>query len=209
MTDIPLKAKVECVDGPCGESGIVLLNPDTRQVTHVVVQDTSFPDRDQRLVPMDQVVETSRSRIRLACTRADVAAMDHFIDSHYARTEKEPQIDWPVDDTVRSVPRATLTEPLYTQKRVERIPPGELAVRRGTKVAARDGHVGHVGELVVDPESGHISHLVLEEGHLWAKKEATLPVSTVDYILEDTVYLKLSKQEVAALPAVPVKWHAR
>ena len=50
---------------------------------------------------------------------------------------------------------------------------------------------------------------MLEEGHFWAKKEVTLPVSSVDYLLEDTVYLKLSKEEVAALQAVPVKWHAR
>lgn len=207
MTEIPLKAKVECVDGPCGESDIVILNPDTRQVTHFVVQDRRLPDHDQRLVPMDQVVETSHDRIRLNCTRAELASMDHFVDSHYTRTEEEPTIDWPVDDTVRSVPRATLTAPRYAREKVEHIPPGELAVRRGTKVAAKDGNVGQVGELVVDPDSGHISHLVLEEGHLWARKEVTLPVSAIDYFLEDTVYLKLSKQEVESLPAVPIKRH--
>jgi hypothetical protein len=38
MKDIPLKAKVECADGPCGESGIVILNPETRDATHFVAQ---------------------------------------------------------------------------------------------------------------------------------------------------------------------------
>ena len=176
-------------------------------LTHFVVQDRSLPDRDQRLVSIDQVVETSRDRIRLVCTKADLASMDHFVDTHYVPAQKEPSIDWPVDYTVRSVPRATLTEPRYDRKKMERIPPGALAVRRGTKVAAKDGLVGHVGELVLDAETGHISHMILQEGHLWAKKEVTLPVSEIDYLLEDTVYLKLDKREVESLPAVPVKRH--
>jgi hypothetical protein len=133
--------------------------------------------------------------------------MDHFIDTHYAPTQKEPRIDWSVDDTLRSVPRATLSEPQYAQEKVEHIPPGELALRRGAKVAAKDGNVGHVGELVLNPETGHISHMILEEGHLWAKREVTLPVTAIDYLFEDTVYLKLSKREVESLPSVPVKRH--
>ena len=207
MKDVPLKANVECTDGPCGESGIVIVNPETRQVTHFVVQDKSLPDRDQRLVPVDQIAETSRDRLRLSCTKAELASMDHFIETHYGPTQQEPDIDWPVDDTVRSVPRATLTSSGYARKRAEHIPPGELAVRQGTKVAARDGAAGHVDELVVNPETGHISHLVLQEGHLWAKKEIAIPVSAIDYLLEDTVYLKLDKREIDALPAVPLKRH--
>jgi sporulation protein YlmC with PRC-barrel domain len=134
--------------------------------------------------------------------------MDHFIESHYSPTQHEPSIDWPVDDTIRSVPRATLTGYQFAREMTEHIPPGELAVRQGTKVAARDGTLGHVGELVLNPETGHISHLVLEEGHLWAKKEVAVPVSAIDYLLEDTVYLKLDKREVESLPTVQVKRHA-
>jgi sporulation protein YlmC with PRC-barrel domain len=186
---------------------MVILNPETREVTHFVVQDRNLPDRDQRLVPIDQVAETSRKRIRLRCSQAELAAMDHFVDTHYAPTLHEPSIEYPVDFTIRSVPRATLTEPRYASETVEHIPPGELAVRRGTKVEARDGRVGHVNELVLDPESGHISHLVMEEGHLWGKREVTVPVSAIDYLLEDTVYLKLDKSAIEQLPTVPVRRH--
>ena len=205
--DVPAHAKVECTDGPCGESSIIILNPTTREVSHFVVQDKTFPDRDQRLVPVDQVVETSRTLIRLRCTKAELAGMDHFLDSHYAATQKEPTIDWPVDYTVRSVPRATLTERRYAEETVEHIPPGELAVGRGTRVEAKDGPVGHLAELVVDPDSGHISHLVLEKGHLWGKKEVTIPVSAIDFGGEEAVYLKLDKKAIEQLPAVPVSRH--
>ena len=49
-----------------------------------------------------------------------------------------------------------------------------------------------------------MTHLVMREGHLWGKKDVVIPVSEVDRIEEDTVYLKLSKDEVQALPAIPV-----
>jgi hypothetical protein len=141
MRDVPLEAKVECADGPCGESGIVILNPDTWEVTHFVVQDKALPDHDQHLVPIDQVVHASRKRIQIRCTRDELAAMHHFVDSHYAHTEKEPRIDWPVDYTTHAVPRATLDEPRYAKETVEHVPPGELTVRRGARVAAKDGHI--------------------------------------------------------------------
>lgn len=205
--DIPAYAKVECADGPCGESSTIILNPATREVSHFVVLDKTFPDRDRRLVPVDQVVETSRNLIRLCCTKDELAGMDHFLDTHYTATHEEPAIDWPVDYTVRSVPRATLTKPSYAQEEVEHIPPGELAVGRGTRVEARDGHIGHLVELVVNPDSGHISHLVLEKGHLWGKKEVTLPVSAIDFGGKEAVYLKLDKKSIEQLPAVPVSRH--
>ena len=87
----------------------------------------------------------------------------------------------------------------------ERIPPGEMAVRRGADVRATDGLVGKVDEFVIDPENGHITHLVVREGHLWDKKELTLPLSAIDRLDEYVVELKLNKKTVKSLPAIPLK----
>jgi hypothetical protein len=43
----------------------------------------------------------------------------------------------------------------------------------------------------------------MREGHLWGQKEITIPVSAIARVEEDTVYLKLDKAGVEALPAVP------
>jgi hypothetical protein len=43
------------------------------------------------------------------------------------------------------------------------------------------------------------------EGHLWGKKEVTIPVSAIDRIAEDTVYLKRDQKTVEALPSEPVR----
>ena len=88
----------------------------------------------------------------------------------------------------------------------QQIPPGELAVRRGTRVEAKDGYVGHVDEFVVNPKNDHITHLVMREGHLWGQKDVIIPVSAMGKHREDTdtVFLKLNKQQIESLPTFPV-----
>jgi hypothetical protein len=103
------------------------------------------------------------------------------------------------------IPELNTTIPITHQ----RIPHGELAVQRGARVEATDGHVGRVDEFLVDPVDTHITHLVLREGHLWGQKDVTIPVSHIDRIEEDTVYLKLDKHSVEALPAIPIRERLR
>jgi sporulation protein YlmC with PRC-barrel domain len=72
-------------------------------------------------------------------------------------------------------------------------------------VEATDGHAGRVDEFLVDPANGHITHLVLREGHLWGQKDVTIPVAQIDRIEDGAVYLKLDKESIGALPAIPIR----
>jgi sporulation protein YlmC with PRC-barrel domain len=89
-------------------------------------------------------------------------------------------------------------------KEYQQIQPGELAVRRGTGVEATDGYVGKVDEFVVNPENGHITHMVMREGHLWGKRDVIIPLSTMGDTREDTVFLKLDKHQIESLPTFPM-----
>ena len=169
MTHIPLQAKVECVDGACGESITVVVNPTTQSVTHFVVKDKSLPDPNERLVPVDQVEEVSPQMIRLRCTKSELAELESFIETQYIKTE-QPSLAYSQYDSYM-FPYVTNVETTELPVEVERVPPGGLAIHRGTLVEATDGFVGEVGELVVDPQSSHVTHFVLREGHLWGKKE--------------------------------------
>jgi hypothetical protein len=84
----------------------------------------------------------------------------------------------------------------------EAIPPGEVAVRRGARVEATDGHVGHLDEFLVDPATERVTHLVLREGHLWGQRDVTIPVSEIDRLEENTVHLKLDKRQIEALQSI-------
>ena len=87
----------------------------------------------------------------------------------------------------------------------EHIPANELAIRRGAGVEATDGHIGRVDEFLIKPEDDHITHLVLREGHLWGQKDVTIPVGQIDHYQDNTVYLKMDKHAIEALPAIPIR----
>jgi sporulation protein YlmC with PRC-barrel domain len=72
-------------------------------------------------------------------------------------------------------------------------------------VKASDGEIGKLDELVLDPKSGDITHLQMREGHLWGKKDVAIPMADVEFIESETIYLKIDKEAVKALPAVKVK----
>jgi uncharacterized membrane protein len=188
----------------------VIVNPVTSKVTHVVVEDKHAPDPTPRLVPVDQISATSSDRIRLRCTKAELAAMHPFVTTHYVQTEHTDYRQALHGDQIGGMANPHMSPYAVPKRGVvskeeEHIPVGELAVRRGTRVAATDGQVGEVGELLVDASSEHITHLVLLEGHLWGKNEITLPISAIDRLEDDTVYLKLDKEAIKRLPSIPIK----
>ena len=196
--DIPIHAEVRCADGPCGESDCVILNPVTDQITHFVVREKAYPF-EKRLVPVERIKETSPYLILLDCNLDEFAKMPKFIETEFLVPDPykytiSPTMIWPY---------ATYMEAITIEH--EQIPPDELAVHRGASVEATDGQVGQVDEFLVDPKSGHITHLVLREGHLWGKKDVTIPIAQIDRIERDTVYLKINKQETENLPAIPIR----
>ncbi|MBU0496171.1 MAG: PRC-barrel domain-containing protein [Chloroflexi bacterium] len=201
--DIPLNVKVRCAGSACGKSVALVLDPTSERVTHVVVQEKHFP-HTQWLVPVDQIVEATPEYIELGCTLAELAQKDPFVEPEFVPIASQPDASlvamyaWPI----------TTFQPMLeeTMVPVEQVPPGELAIHPGARVYDTHGqHVGQVDEFRVDPASDQITHLVLREGHLWGQKDVTIPVTQIDRIEQDEVYLKLGRQDIAQLPAVPVR----
>lgn len=207
MTDISVSAKVECADGPCGESSTIIVSPDTGNVTHVVVEDQTVSPSVLRLVPFAEIETTTPGRIRLRCAKEELAGFEPFLKTHYIEKREAGIPEYAVDGQVHMVARASASQVYYEEEQVERIPPGLLAVRRGMHVKATDGAAGKVDELLVEPETGHITHLVLLKGHLWGKKDVMVPVSGINFSDADTVHLKLDKAAIKKLPTVPYKRH--
>ena len=54
-------------------------------------------------------------------------------------------------------------------------PRARSGVRRGEHVHATDGEIGKVEGLVVEPAHGHVTHVLLQEGHLWGRKQVAIP----------------------------------
>lgn len=200
--DFPLNVEVHCPDGRCGRSTYIILNPVTEQVTHMVVQEQKAP-HTERLVPVDWVKETTPELILLNQPKEAVETLASFNQTDFVHQDLPHHTPDP-EVTLLLWPFAVATSKI-TSEEYKKIPPGELAVRRGARVRASDGRIGHVDEFLVDAESGYITHLVLREGLPWDKKHVTIPISQIDRIEENIVHLKLDKRSVKALPNIRLR----
>jgi hypothetical protein len=200
-------AAVSCSDGPCGNLTKVVVDPVARAVTHVVVE----PEHRSglaRLVAL-RLIEpgTDAKVIRLRIALDDFEQLPHAEETYFlpggsgeSAYEAHELYYWPyfglgggVQDTIAPNASGLVTR--------DTIPAGEVEVRRGDRVHASDGEIGKVEGLVIEPTSGHVTHVLLQEGHLWGRKQVAIPVSAVA-MMEDGVSVNLSKREIEALPAV-------
>jgi sporulation protein YlmC with PRC-barrel domain len=83
----------------------------------------------------------------------------------------------------------------------ETLPWGQVDVRRGESVRASDGEIGQVEGLVIDPSDRHVTHVLLQEGHLWGRKQVAIPIAAVTKVA-GYVEVDLTKQQVHALRPV-------
>jgi sporulation protein YlmC with PRC-barrel domain len=199
--DIRLNVDVHCTDGRCGRSTYIILNPITERLTHLVVRE-QWPSRTERLVPIDWVAITTRDVIVLNKAREEFTQLEEFTQTEFVYRDvphltSDPKVTmfWPYVASSKQV----------IDQEVRRIPYDELAVKRGTAVQATDGKVGSVDEFVVDAEDSQISHLVLREGNLLGAKEVIIPISYIDFLGEEGVYLNVDKKTIKTLPSIAVK----
>jgi hypothetical protein len=144
--------------------------------------------------------------------RLEPAVRTHFVNSDEAGDKYGYQGDqimaWPYFGLGPTRPTLGLAapEPVLTP-RIEledRVPVGEVRIRRGERVHARDGRIGRVRGLVVDPADDSVTHILLDEGHLWGHKQVAIPIAAVGDISEEEVSVRLSKHEIKDLPSIDV-----
>jgi sporulation protein YlmC with PRC-barrel domain len=214
-TRFAIGVRVSCSDGHCGEVRRVIIDPATDVVTHLVIQ----PGRRKeaaRLVPCD-LVETTDGEIRLRCTRAEFDQLDHAEEreladeadqyagaggqlgsglAYGASGEAYAQMGGPGE----LVDLGPMPMPEHPRTLVEDVVPlGEEQVRPGDKVHAVDGEIGRVQGFLVNPGDDRVTHVLLEEGHLWGRKEVAIPVTAVTGV-DQGIRLNLTKEQVGDLP---------
>jgi sporulation protein YlmC with PRC-barrel domain len=203
--DVPLDVEVHCSDGAHGRSTAIIVDRQTRQVTHCVVAAEGF----EYLVPIDVIVESSPSRIQLRWSREELTHAESFLKEVPADEEQMEIMAMGMTGSsvfgpYTSPDAAYIAEAMAAATmQEEQIPQDELAIHRGARVEAADGSVGEVDELLIDPQTKRVSHLVLRKGHFWGKRDVTIPLDQIDHVKDDVVYLKLDKAAVGQLASVP------
>ena len=197
-TQFTIGADVSCSDGICGQVRCVVVDPVAQEVSHLVVE-AKHRQGLGRLVPLD-LVDVTDGEIKLSC---DLAAFEQlelgeetqFMPGSvgYATYGPGQALSWPYYGLVPENVAQAVTH--------DTLPLGEVAVHRGERVHATDGEIGRVQGLVIDPRNHHVTHVLLQEGHILGRKEVAIPISAVTG-LEEGIRLSITTQEVEDLPPV-------
>ncbi len=210
--------EASCSDGMVGRVTRVIVDPLAEKVTHLVIGPEHRRDAD-RLVPLD-LIDATAGQVRIGCTRAGFEQLDPAEESQFipSTTGYEGlgygagEVGyWPYYRLgggmgvgglglgggmgVGGIPARIVTR--------ETVPLGEVDVRRGDYVHATDGDIGRVQGLVIDDGSRHVTHVLLQEGHLWGHKEVAIPIGAVAST-SDGIQLTLTEQQVQDLVPVAV-----
>jgi sporulation protein YlmC with PRC-barrel domain len=216
--------RVRCTDGAYGELADIVIDPLEKRVTHLVIQPEQ--DKGQRLLVPIRLAkgrDEKQREIELECTLDEAKGFESVREATLLRLGESPaeDPDWDVgvEDVLALPYYASLgyagsdagPYPDQLDQNVtlfyDRVPKGELEIRRTSAVISADGDsLGEVDGFVVDADE-HITHFVLERGHLWGRKEVTIPIGALARVESDVVHVALSKDEVGALTAVRVGRH--
>jgi sporulation protein YlmC with PRC-barrel domain len=202
--------QVTCRDGAAGRLRRVVIDPVRRVVTHLVVEPDNRPGASH-LVPVE-LVDASTDDLTLQCTVAELDALQDAEETQFLAGadgswgyQREQMLFLPYYGLGGgALGMGALGDAGPTAISVDRVPFGEIEVRRGDHVHASDGDIGRVQGLVVDPTDFRVTHVLLDEGHLWGRKRVAIPFAAVTGV-QDGVRLNLSKDQVRDLPPVDLQ----
>ena len=189
-TEFTIGTRASSSDGPCGVLRRIIIHPDARTVTHLVIEPRHGTPTG-RLVPVD-LVESTAGEIRLRCTIAEFDELEPADE-----TEMVEGAGLGTPSVVGGPPSGIPGPAQFIVEDV--IPKGETEVSAGDPVLALDGEIGQVQGLLVDPDDHRVTHVLLREGHLWGRKEVAIPISAVTGA-EEGIRVNLTKKQVEDLP---------
>ena len=185
----------------------VVIDSGSKRVTHLVVQPRDHGE-EARLVPVGLAEESGGgAELTLRCSAQDLEHFDlvHEFEVLHAgeRPKEDPKWDVGVEDIVVTPSYAPTAYGEYggaldseVTVSYDRVPKGEIELRRASSIYSADGH--HLGSVdaVVVGDGDRLTDLLLQRGHLWWKREITVPADAIAKFESDMVTLGLKKDEL-------------
>jgi uncharacterized protein YrrD len=172
-------------DEQVGQIDRVVIDPRTKEITHVVVR-KGWLFTEDKVVPIEMIGGATQERVTLSQDVSDLQNLPDFEETHYL----------PLNEA--GVPRTSTTPKHYVPRTYwypqvveteQHIPEGTIALKEGAKVITAEGdQVGNIEELVIDSTTGRVTHLVISQGLLF-KERKLVPSDWINTVEEDEVHL--------------------
>jgi len=181
----------------------VVVDPHTQRVTDLIVE-RGFLLTTDRVLPVDTVERATGEDIYLSISSGALGDYPEYRVIEFeepAPGVKEGMYDRGDVCCWMHGYRMACREPVIPMVCMdvqEGVPRGRVVIERGTLVVDRQGTVGHLDHLLVDSETGEVSHLVVRRDPL--PYYPIVPISAVRAVSDELVKVSLSQKEMDALP---------
>lgn len=211
--DLDLEAEVRTADGRMNGlvSGVVI-DPERRVVTHVVVARYGVVVAVERVVPITDVAGVEDHRLRLNLSVSELDGMPQLEERAYVSlegigtgSEERPAVSargiWQRTPALALPP--LISEHTSDQANVEEVwrnvPAGSLVLRDGMAVREQSGRrVGRLREVALDPDTGKLMGIVISRGG----RLRVVPAGWIERSDEETgIVLAVDRHAVADLPS--------
>jgi uncharacterized protein YrrD len=182
----------------------VVIHPETKVITDIVIQGGGLFKKEYRVVPIDLVAETTENQIVLYNEAEDLESFPPFKEERIITENDQlsspgeaPKVIYGVSGMVTTaVPNP---EDQIATRVEQNIPEGTVALKEGAKVlTADDKHIGNVDRILADPSDERATHLIITQG-LLTKEKNLIPMEWVMMLGEESVHLNVTEAEINAL----------
>lgn len=200
-------ASVVTVDGKeAGRIDRVVIDPDSDEITHLVIQ-RGLVQRKDKVVPIAAVTIERDGQLTVHMKSEELELLPDFEEERYSLADEGRGDDAAAATSVyppypAGVPGFAHYGPRYIAETHLNIPDNTVALKEGAKVIARDSkEVGHVAQILTSIPADRVTHFMIVKG-LLVKEHRLIPVTWVDGLADDEVHLAIDSSTVERLPVI-------
>jgi sporulation protein YlmC with PRC-barrel domain len=177
------------------------VDPKDRSLTHLVAEVKDGRTTWSRLVPVD-LVDHVGDEVALSCTFCEFRGLEPATEVQSVESPLDQQPDLSTMGPYYGLAGGGAHSSQVEHRWVafDRVPEGDVELTPRDHAYTSDGKIGKIHGVLVDPENYAITHVLLDEGHLWNKKEVAIPMDVVARVGEG-IDVELSKKDVRDLPS--------
>ncbi len=203
--ELKIGSPVVVTDGKYGRLKQVILDPHEERVVALLVQRHGLGTSHTVVVPEGDVANASEDEVRLKISREQAQGLPEYgpdnalvvEDWKYEVDEESFAVRGKQGMEIGRPPTARrpgmLEDQLATTERARLA----LGLRAGHQVFCKDGYVGKVSHLLLDPK-GQVNGFVMHAGHLTGQ-DLIIPVAWVQDVDRENVHLSVEKRAMENL----------
>lgn len=178
----------------------VVIDPDTKELTHIVVRRGTFNPKD-KVVPLNMIAAGVPDSIGLRLPADQIDELSDYEETKYSGATggyAGPTMQGATG--YMETPTSPMSSAPVMKEKVINIPPNTVALKEGSPVTTADGkHAGKLEQVLTGPESGQVTHLRISRGTLH-KESRLVEAEWIDRIEEKAVTLSVDSAAVDSLP---------